>query len=103
MRITEIRAHNLELTEAIKGYVEKKLDSLQKFCHGYSPCDATVEVAKTTNGQQKGKIWKARVDVVVPGGHLHAESIMEDLYAAIDRAKDELKRELVKHKEKVGV
>ncbi len=100
LRITEIRGVNIELTDAIKRYVEEKIGSLARMCEHYSPCDAVVEVGKTTNGQQKGNIWEAKFNLTIPGAHLRAERVTDDLYAAIDLAKDELKRQLTDYKDR---
>ena len=98
MRITEIRGMNMELTDALHEFVTRKLQALEKMCEHYSPCDVAVEVGKTTNGQQKGDIWKAEFRMTIPGHTFHVERITDDLYAAIDLAKDELKRQLADYK-----
>lgn len=98
MRITEIQGMNIELTPALRTYVEEKMGSLEKMCASYSPCDIAVEIGKTTNGQQKGNIWKAEFTLTIPGHALRVERITDDLYAAIDLAKDALKQQLVEVK-----
>lgn len=100
MRITELLGSYIEVTDAIRGYVEKKLGSMEKLCEGYSPCDVRVEVGKTGDHHNKGKIWHAEFTMSIPGASLRSEALEEDLYAAIDVAKDDLKRQLVAHKEK---
>lgn len=101
MRITEITATNLELTQAIRNYVETKLSSLEKLCERYSPCDVAAEVGKISEHHNKGKIFRAEFNMSIPGATLRAEVVEEDLYAAIDLAKDDLKRQLVEHKERL--
>lgn len=101
MRIIELLATNLELTEAIRAYVEEKLMTLDKFCERYSPCDVAAEVGKTSEHHNKGKIFRAEFTMTIPGASLRAESIEEDLYAAVDAAKDDLKRQLIAHKERL--
>lgn len=100
MRITEMLATYMEMTDAIRDYVEKKIGGLEKFCENYSPCDVRVEVGKTSEHHQKGRIWRAEYTMTIPGASLRAEAIEEDLYAAIDAAKDDLKRQVIEHKEK---
>lgn len=100
MRITEVLATYMDMTDAIRGYVEDKVGSLEKFCENYSPCDVRVEVGKTSEHHQKGKVWRAEIMMTIPGASLRAESVEEDLYAAIDAAKDDLKRQLIDFKEK---
>lgn len=94
MRITEIRTINIDLTDAIRLYIEEKIGSLDRLCAGYTPCDVSIEVGKTTNGQQKGEIWKANATMSIPGHTLRAERLTEDLYASIDLMKDALKQQL---------
>ncbi len=84
MRITEITSTNLELTDAIRSYVETKLASLDKFCERYSPCDVAVEVGKTSEHHNKGKIFRAEYTMTIPGTSLRAEAVEEDLYAGIE-------------------
>lgn len=99
MRITELLATHLEMTDAIRQYIEDKIAMLEKLCDGYSPCDVRVEVGKTGEHHNKGKIWRAECTLTIPGATLRAEAVEEDLYAAIDRVKDVLKQQLVDHKE----
>ncbi|HRH31886.1 MAG TPA: ribosome-associated translation inhibitor RaiA [bacterium] len=100
MRITEIKGTNMELTEAIKQYVERKLESLVSICEKYSPCDVVAEVGKTSPHHQKGDVFYAELNMTIPGAVLRATSTKDDLYAAIDDVKDELKRQLVDRKER---
>ncbi len=100
MRITEIKATNIDLTEALKLYIEKRLSTLSKMCARYSPCDVAVEVGKTSQHHHKGDVLFAEFNLTIPGTVLRATSTKDDLYAAIDDAKDELKRQLVDRKER---
>lgn len=100
MRITEIFASHMDMTDAIRNYVEEKLGSLEKFCVNYDPCDVRVEVEKTSEHHNKGKIFRAEFTMNVPGKTLRVEVVEEDLYAAIDIAKDQLKQQLIEHKER---
>lgn len=100
MRITDIRGLHMELTEALHEFVTRKIQSLEKMCEGYSPCDISVSVGKTVNGQQKGDIWKTELRMTVPGRTFHVERITDDLYASVDLAKDELKRQIAEYKRK---
>lgn len=101
MRITEIFGANMELTDAIRNYVEEKLMSLEKFCEHYSPCDVRVEVGKTSEHHNKGKIFRAEFSLNIPNKNIRVEALEEDLYAAIDVAKDQLKKQLIDHKERL--
>ena len=100
MRITEIKGTNMELTEAIKQYVDRRLSSLADICAKYSPCDASVEVGRTSQHHQKGEVFYAEVNLVLPGSNIRATSTKDDLYAAIDDVRDDVKRQLVDRKER---
>ncbi len=101
MNILATLATHIEMTDAIRNYVQEKLMSLEKFCERYQPCEISSEVGKTSEHHQKGKIFRAEFMITIPGTTLRAEAIEEDLYAAIDIAKDELKRQLIEHKERL--
>jgi len=90
----------MDLTEAIKDRVEKRLSTMVDIAEGLEPCDVAVDVGKTTAGQNKGKIFRAEFNMTVPGKLLRAETVEEDLYAAIDVAAKDLKRQLVEYKDK---
>lgn len=88
----------MDLTEAIKQYVDTRLAGLEKMCEKYSPCDVAVEVGKPSQHHNKGQVFYAEFNLVIPGAVLRATSNKDDLYAAIDEAKDDLKRQLVDRK-----
>lgn len=92
---------HMDLTDAIKNHVENKLGALEKFFGGVEGVDASVEVGKTTEHHQKGKIFFCEVHLVIPGREtVRAREVEEDLYVAIDRVRHDLQRQLVDLKEK---
>lgn len=101
MRITNIVGTYMDLTDGIKTSIEEKLGGLEKLCERFDPCEVMVEVGKTGEHHNKGKIFRAEFTMTIPGATLRAEATEEDLYAAIDAAKDQLKRQIVDHKEKL--
>lgn len=101
MRIAELQGKNLDLTDAIRTYVDDKLANVAKLTEKFEPCDVRAEVGKTQPGQQKGKIFRAEFNLTIPGAVLRAEAIRDDLYAAIDEASDDLKRQVKRYKEKL--
>lgn len=90
----------MELTSAIKEYAEQKLMSLDKLTERYQPCDVAVELGMTSKHHQKGDIFFAQFLLSIPGASLQARTVKDDLYAAIDLAKDELKRQIIDRKER---
>jgi len=93
----DIRGEEIELTEAITEAVEKKLGALDKFLESVgTPKELRVNVGKTTDHHNNGKIFMAEADLLIPGHKIHAEAMGDELYAAIDKLKDELKNRLLK-------
>lgn len=89
----------MELTDAIRDYVEEKLQSLERFAKRFQPCDVAVEIGRTSEKQNKGDVYFAEFMVTIPGEPIRVRNEMDDLYAAIDESKDDLKREFVERKE----
>lgn len=86
----------MNLTEPIKDYVEKKMESLVKFYDKI--IRAVVEVGLESNHHQKGKVFFAECKLEVPGKDLFASKNEKSLYKAIDKIRDYLEGELKKHK-----
>ncbi|MBN1325393.1 ribosome-associated translation inhibitor RaiA [Candidatus Falkowbacteria bacterium] len=95
----DIKGTNMELTEAIKDYVNEKIGGLERFFDNI--IEARVDVGKTSNHHQKGDVFRAEVNLQVPNTILRAEAEREDLYMAINEVKDEIQRQLKKYKEKM--
>lgn len=89
----------MELTDAIKSYVDEKVGTLTKFFDNVQNVDVTIGV--TTNHHQKGDVYEAKINFEVPGDLLRAESVTDDLYKSINDAIDDLEREIKKYKEKM--
>ena len=101
MRIINIQATNTELTEALRNYVTEKIEGLARFTKRFDPCDAAIEIGKTSEHHKKGDIYFAEVTVAIPGDTVRAHVEKDDLYAAIDEAKDDVKRQFIEKKEKM--
>jgi putative sigma-54 modulation protein len=97
---TQIKATNIELTPAIQDYVDKKLESLDKFFNPSDDVVAFVEVGKTTRHHRSGDVFRAEVRLAFSGQDHYAVVEKEDLYAAIDEVKDEIVREVTGGKKK---
>lgn len=101
MRITELHATNVEMTEAMNAYATEKVMSLERVAQRFEPCDASVEIGKTSEHHNKGDVFFAEINLTIPGNMLRARVVTDDLYAAIDQAKDDIKRQIVEAKEKM--
>lgn len=93
-----ISGHHLELTPAIKEYVQSKLARIKRHFDNVIDVSVILSVDKLT---EKEKRQKAEINVHVKGKDLHAESIAHDLYAAIDTLIDKLDRQVIKHKDRL--
>ena len=102
MRIVSLKGTGLELTTAIKAYVDEKVGSLAKICESFDPADELrVEVGKSSQHHAKGPFYFAEMQLHVPGQELRAREEAEDLYEAIDLTKDHLRRQLKELKDKL--
>ncbi len=88
-----IHGHHLEVTSALRGYVEEKLVRVRRHFDHVIDADVLLSVDKL---QQK-----AEVTLRLSGTALHAESTEPDLYAAIDLMIDRLDRQVLRHKDRV--
>lgn len=96
----KITTTNFSLTPSIRKYLQEKLNGLDKFLSGGEGVFADVELAKTTRHHQKGDIFKAEVNLNVPGRLIRAVALEWDLHTAIDAVKDKLQKEIKVNKEK---
>ncbi len=101
MKIT-IKTTNVELTPAIQSYVETKVGSVERLLTPESAAqiDANVEVGKPSQHHHSGPIFTAEVNFHMGGILMRASAEDADLYAAIDKIKDELHMQIVKFKDK---
>jgi ribosomal subunit interface protein len=85
-----IKATNIELTPAISDYVTKKISTLDKYFSSNPDAMAQVEVGKTTQHHKQGDVFRAEAHITGAGLNLYAAVEESDLYAAIDKVKDEI-------------
>ena len=86
----QITGKNLELTEALKSYVEDKIGGLAKFN------DHITEIRVTLEDVREDHTEKFKATAQFQAGHevLFTEEVAADMYAAIDIVKDEMERQL---------
>lgn len=87
-----ISGHHLDLTPAIRDYVNDKVGRLERHYDHINNVQVILSVDKL---QQKAEATIRHV-----GGETFATAESENLYAAIDSLSDKLDRQLLKHKEK---
>ena len=89
----QIAGHHIEVTPALREYVENKLDPVVRHFDKVTGVSVVLSVEKLKQ--------KAEVTVHVPGRDMHVEECGDDLYAAIDSMFDKLDRQVLKYKQKV--
>lgn len=100
MQISAIKGFQMDLTPAIEQYASEKLFLLEKLTQGHEPVRVVAEVGRTTAHHQKGQVFFAEFHLHMAGAEFHAREEREDLYEAIDVAKDELKRQIAEFKDR---
>src|SRR5699024_2077806 len=91
-----IRGENIEVTDSIREYVEKKIGKLNRYFDTTPTSDGHVNISVYNEEQQ--------IEVTIPMTDLllRAEEQHTDLYAAIDLVVDKLERQIRKYKTKVN-
>lgn len=93
-----ISGHHLEVTPAIRQYVQSKLERIKR--HFGHVIDMAV-ILTVAHLPEKEKRQKAEVSLRMSGKTVYVESLSQDLYAAIDALIDKLDRQVKKYKAKV--
>ena len=88
-----ILGRNMEVTEGLREYIEKKFSKLDH----YFSSDTEVNV---TLSKQRGE---EKVEVTIPlrGTTIHAEESTNDMYQTIDILKDVVERQLRRNRKKI--
>ncbi|MBX4209452.1 ribosome-associated translation inhibitor RaiA [Candidatus Parcubacteria bacterium] len=96
-----LKGTSITLTPAIDAAVDKVVLALEKFVESDdTSAIAEIEVARTTNHHRSGEIFRAEINFHSRLGSFRAEAEKEDLYVAINAAKDELSESLRSKKTK---
>ena len=97
----DIKATNLDLTPAIREYVEIKIGSLGRFLKRFeleNEIKVFVEIARTTRHHRSGNVFCAEASFSIGKKLLRAEYSDWDIRLAINKVKDKLQREIKKYK-----
>ncbi|MCD4693990.1 ribosome-associated translation inhibitor RaiA [bacterium] len=90
----------IDLTTELKDYIQEKMDMLEKYLGDIEATNCDVEVALIKGRVKHGEIYKAEVNLELPGSLLRVKKEEESLYKAIDKVKDHLVRSIKRYKEK---
>ncbi|MEY2897681.1 MAG: hypothetical protein RL669_1950 [Pseudomonadota bacterium] len=88
-----IHGHHLEVTPALRDYVQGKLVRVRRHFDHVIEANVLLSVEKLSQ--------KAEISLKVSGNHIHVESIEPDMYAAIDSLMDKLDRQVLRHKDRL--
>jgi putative sigma-54 modulation protein len=88
-----LTGHHVTITPALKDYINNKLVRIERHFDNLTDIHCILSVEKLRH--------KAEAKINVSGGTIFADSVAEDMYAAIDSLMDKLDRQIKKHKEKL--
>ncbi len=98
------QAKNIEITEAIHDYVEKRVTNLGRLLAEMEEkgeeANVLFSVSKTTHHHKGGEVFHADCSININGKKFYASVNKQDLYEAIDAVKEDLFMEITKNKDK---
>lgn len=89
-----VTGHHVTVTEAMRAYVEKKMERIVRHFDHVIDVHCILTVEKLAQ--------KAEATLKVRGNDIHADATDENMYAAIDAMTDKLDRMVKKRKEKIS-
>ena len=92
-----VRGENIEVTPAIREYVESKVGKIEKYFDEMPEANAHVNLKIYSD-----RTGKAEVTIPLPNIVLRAEETSPDLYGSIDLVVDKLERQVRKYKTKIN-
>ncbi len=92
-----ISGHHLEVTPALREYVQNKLMRVVRHFDKVVNITVTLSFEKS---REKERRHKAEVTLKVKGKEIHAENYAADMYASIDEMVDKVDRQVGRYKEK---
>lgn len=94
----QIFAKNVELTEAIRDYITKKVSKLDRFMMKGN--ETRFDITFSKNSRNVNERNSAQITLRGPGFILRAEERSDDMYAAIDLVMDKILRQVERYKGK---
>lgn len=93
-----IQGRNIEITDAIRGYVDQKISkAINHYKRLTNEVNVNLSVAKNSRITPK---QSAEVTLYINGAIVRAEESSENLYASVDMVASKITRQLRKYKEK---
>jgi putative sigma-54 modulation protein len=87
-----LSGHHVEITPPLRSYVEKKIARILRHCDRVIDVQCTLTVEKLRH--------EAESTIRLSGTTVHAATVHDDMYAAIDLMADKLDEQVRRHKEK---
>jgi putative sigma-54 modulation protein len=94
----EVYGRNMEVTDRIQNYVEKKVSKLDRYLSEID--EARVDLAYIKSARSANDRQVAQITVRGKGFILRAEERAEDIFAALDIALEKLQRQMERYKGK---
>lgn len=96
-----IHTKNIELTPALKVFIGDKIGAIGKFLGEAKDraAQARVEVSMPSKHHRSGSVYYAEINIESNSKLFRAVAEHFDIYAAIDKARDEAEKQIRKSKE----
>jgi putative sigma-54 modulation protein len=88
-----LTGHHVDITDSLRAYVDEKIAKLERHFDHVTNVHVILSIEKLEK--------KAEATVHIAGADVFADSVHQDMYAAIDSLVDKLDRQVLRHKEKV--
>jgi len=92
-----IKGKNVEVTDPIRTYVQKKLSRLDRYLDNISQAEVEVSMEKTKAATDR---YAVEVTMLTNGAILRGEERGADVYTAVDSVLDVMQRRVTRFKEK---
>jgi putative sigma-54 modulation protein len=94
----EIYGRNMEITERVQEYVQKKVVKLDRYLNGVD--EARVDLAYVKSARSAADRQVAQITIRGKGIILRSEERSDDIYSALDAALEKLQRQMERYKGK---
>jgi putative sigma-54 modulation protein len=89
----DIRGRNIEVTDALRDYVDKRLSKLERYIEEMKVAQVALSV--------EGDLHKVEVTIPLNGIILRGEEATEDMYSAIDLVEEKLEKQIAKYRTRI--
>ncbi|MCK4918348.1 MAG: ribosome-associated translation inhibitor RaiA [Candidatus Pacebacteria bacterium] len=97
----KINSIDVEITEELRVYINKKLKRIKKFIDFNDPSvSADIRLIKDSKGQSTGKFYRVELSIMTAGKKYGVNASGNSPYQAIDQVKDLIFRKISEHKDK---